>query len=291
MGTPEASPSTPLTSVEQIAAAAGNPKKLNGLVSFHDGPNCYNATLLGLGFVRRVAYSDGMEMRYFLESFCLPRSGEAQAGDVLAVNMNDSLAHVALYLGNEMIFEKYSIAGRFGQFRNQAYNDSLLAIRRLTDSDYFMGRREELACYQGKCPSRLVYVCDSAIKVNAELLSAQALKESKLIDAINDRLQAMVLDPKPLEFDNQTLVDVRALSKGISHLPGDRPEHLYVLVKANSIVGYLSNLGSEQLLEPVWTEARDQLRFELRKLQSRLEKTDVSVKTKRILAEPSWLGY
>lgn len=283
-------PAPAALSVEQISAMVGNPQKLNGVVSYHDGPNCFNATLIGMGYLQQIAFSDGLEMRYFLERYCLPRNGAPQPGDVLLLSQSNSLTHGALYLGEEKIFEKYSVAGRFGQFRNNAFKDSILAIRTMSDSDVFMGRREELQCQPGECAQRLVYSCAPAFTVNSDLLKARLTKPSVLIDQINGSLQGMMLDSKPFELDDSILGNLQVLVREVSQLTGDHPEHLYVLIKATSLIGYLYNLGGEQILEPPFVTAREQLRFHLRNLQTRIQKFDHSEKTARILAEPSWLG-
>ncbi|MFS4458833.1 hypothetical protein [Bdellovibrio sp. HCB2-146] len=116
-------------------------KSLFSSPSFHDGPNCYNTSLMALGYVSERMYSSGKELDFYLKNFCQEISTtpeEAPNGIVMTYRDNsERLAHAALLMGNGWVFEKNSYRGTNygssssytspGYYLFQRYNKSIYA--------------------------------------------------------------------------------------------------------------------------------------------------------------------
>src|SRR5688572_10655090 len=89
--------------VEPVASA--RVRALEGKINYHDGPNCFNATLYAAGFLDYLAQTDNVEMEYFLDRFCSVETREPIAGDILINEEPRYMSHAALSLGGERIFE------------------------------------------------------------------------------------------------------------------------------------------------------------------------------------------
>jgi hypothetical protein len=75
----------------------------------NNGPNCYNTTLLSLGYVDEVIHISPDEMNFYLHLFCKQtelRPEEAANGYVIVFRNLDRLAHTAAALGKRTDFRE-----------------------------------------------------------------------------------------------------------------------------------------------------------------------------------------
>lgn len=72
------------------------------------GPNCFNTTLLALGYTDDVTYTSSDELEFYLKKYC--SEVESKAANVVTFS-NDQLVHTAFKLPNGLILEKNSLYG------------------------------------------------------------------------------------------------------------------------------------------------------------------------------------
>ena len=82
------------------------------------GPNCFNASLVGKGYMDQLRYVDGMEFLFYVENFCqIENKTPMAAGNIIVSfgidqNFMDGeqselvVLHSMIGLGNDQIFEK-----------------------------------------------------------------------------------------------------------------------------------------------------------------------------------------
>ncbi|MBA2405811.1 MAG: hypothetical protein H0V66_13630 [Bdellovibrionales bacterium] len=80
----------------------------------HDGPNCWNSTLVTSGILSHFRYSEGAEMKFWMESpLCKERAATEplQPGDIIAIrNAKGEEVHGFIHLTNELSFSKNGFA-------------------------------------------------------------------------------------------------------------------------------------------------------------------------------------
>lgn len=67
-------------------------------VAHHDGPNCYNAALYGIGYVSELTFVDNSEFTFYIKKFCNPVTQPESVGDILTVMYPDgSYEHTIVF--------------------------------------------------------------------------------------------------------------------------------------------------------------------------------------------------
>mgnify|MGYP001402472567 CR=1 FL=1 len=128
-------------------------RTLNGVFALHDGPNCYNSTLIAKGYTQIISQTGDEELKYYLWTFCDRENGPPKVGDIIVktVGAESEIEHAATYIGSGKIFEKLSSAGIDGYFAHSppgVFHGNLLlssqyTIRKIKDSSYFTILAEE----------------------------------------------------------------------------------------------------------------------------------------------------
>ncbi len=254
---------------------------LDGVVSYHDGANCFNSVLAAKGYKDFLVHSDGIELRFFLETFCSRNTGKEQAEDILTVLREGTLEHAALSMDRNQIFDKKSTAGLYGRFDDRA--DSRYRIKGRLESTYIT------ECQSPHCEIQ-VYSCPSATDVRAQMSRCYGLAGQMGIRPLQAILQSITLANQPaFSLDSPALNFFNTISESLGKMRGTEECGVYILVSASSIFGQIWSLDEERDLGSEWDAARERLRINLFLLKERILKFDRSPKTIRIFQESSWI--
>ena len=262
-------------------APAWSVASLNGIVSYHDGANCFNAALAAKGYEDYLAMNDGIEVRYVLERFCALNEGHARPGDILTVLTAGTLDHAAVVIDRDHVFEKNSIAGLNGQFDDRA--DSAYAVKPRANSKFIT------ECAAPDCQIQ-TYTCAEASEVRRQNARCSAFVSQSGITSLRRMLQEITLNGKSrfvLKGDAQS--DFASITDVLAGLRGDEECALASLVSADSVTGHLLNLNRERSLGPGWEPALTAMRATLFRLRRRILDRDPSPETRRIFVEPSFI--
>lgn len=91
--------------------------KLNGVVSYHDGPNCLNGALAAQGYTDDLVHATTGEFFFYVFNFCERRPPEQRsAGDLLVVGPGE---HAAIQMDGDLVFEKRSFDGFYGYWNHE----------------------------------------------------------------------------------------------------------------------------------------------------------------------------
>ncbi len=150
---------------------------------FQDGPNCFNTSLISLGYSDKKVFTSVPEIKYYLKYHCKeiafnPRSLEPNT-ILTYTGPNGYLEHTAVALTNSKILEKNSL---YGAKHNEVYLDKYpgrYLIQNLRQSIFF-GKDDSLSGKAGKA-----YRCESDSKV---LIAKQNLLKNSDIKRLSDFL-------------------------------------------------------------------------------------------------------
>lgn len=282
------SPGISITESSDLSNARGSVDRprwslgsLEGIRSHHDGANCLNGVVTSLGYGDHLTYTDGIELRYFLEHFCRRNHGSPRVGDVLTVLREGTLEHGAIFLGNGRIFEKNSIAGFLGHLDNRA--DSFYQTKPITKSEYFN------ECRAPRCFVE-PYTCPNYSSVRPLMRRCVEASDRFGVTALREIFQEITLTSnQKFSLGPNAYSSMNKVIRSIESLNGDEECALYLLASSSSIVGQLFNLNEESNLGPSWIEAVESLRTVLKNAKGRILQFDKSDRTVRILRESSWI--
>lgn len=171
-------------------------------ISYHDGPNCFNAALVAKGMLNNITYVDAIEYRYFLETQC-QQTEEGVPGGLFSISTAGSLIHGGILINADSIFEKYSYAGFLGWSSKVQYPNPYLIdeasykIRPITESRYFLDcdancEVKKYSCVLQSASQRCSMVLiDSGINEIRELLERIYLDQNQQI-TFNDKLPSLM---------------------------------------------------------------------------------------------------
>lgn len=166
---------------------------------FQDGPNCFNTSLLSLGYSDKKVFTSVPEIKYYLKYHCkeIPFNPKSLESNTLLTytGPNNYLDHTAVALSSQKIIEKNSL---YGSKHAEVYMDKYpgrYLIQNLQQSIFF-GKDDSLRGKAGKA-----YRCDSEAKV---LATKQNLLKNNDIKRISDFLDYIsvlttIKDTKVLE--------------------------------------------------------------------------------------------
>lgn len=232
-------------------------------ISFRDGPNCFNAVLVGTGFVKEVTYTDPAELSFYLNKFCKRNDGAEKPGNILLITIDNYIEHAALSLPSGKIFEKNSSWGKYpdrnvGQqsFGNPAYMDEHLQSRDLS-SRYTVKKKEESRYFNRLLnplfrgpgiPERktLSYECPSLDELSLELNRLNHQDQVVAIREINQDIEKVLFsDEKLPTFSARINLKIKSVIEKIKASKLSSEEELFITTKLISLrvqLGFL--LGS-----------------------------------------------
>jgi hypothetical protein len=103
---------------------------MEGTYAAENGPNCFNAALVGTGVLDRLTYMHDLEARFWLtapEQVCKPAT-QASPGDLIMIRNHESRSevHGMIYVTPTLVFSKDGMRKQFGYGLQDA--DSVYAI-------------------------------------------------------------------------------------------------------------------------------------------------------------------
>lgn len=143
---------------------------------YQDGPNCFNTSLLTLGYTKNTVYSSEDELLFFVDNFCKPLKNTSSSSPLqrlilfqrLSVETGlKTLIHSAVSLGNNQIIEKYSLLGILNEAREDDPNPGIQITHQLSESLYSAKKSQPLF---GEIYEQDSYVCQNAEQVQTALL-------------------------------------------------------------------------------------------------------------------------
>lgn len=261
------------------ATQAWTPETLQGKQSFHEGPNCFNAALVGKGYLDNLIYTDAIEYRFFLEKFCSPVSStpDNSKGLLYAVERESRLEHGFLSIGTGTIFEKLSTAGVFSHY-DDSVSSSFYRIKELNDSPYVASCKEN-------CIVR-AFSCKSANEVRAIIQSCGVRPANGSIESLRRSLSSIALTSNyNYTLDDTVLAKFESLVEDVKNLSGIDECDLYALVAGFSLDWAIDRFNTERPLDKKWLVTYAKLRKQLRLLGDRIKSRDDSPQLTRILNE------
>lgn len=260
-------------------------QKVLGTVSFHDGPNGYNAASLAKGFTDHVGHTSNMEFRYYLTHFCEPTDSPTRRGDLVVVEKLSSsaegeLIHAMTTWTPRTAFEKFSAAGLNGTFSDKGNADY-----RFT---HFEDSNPVKNCGEGCQITN--YSCQKVGRVRETLKSCQNKKPFEAISLMRRNLEALSLNSKKdISEDYNKLIDFEQwMIHRVQGLDVTDDCALFYLSSWQSIVGHLDHLALQNLNKRISVAPPEKLKIKIRGLADRLKNQLTDEKSKRILEENTW---
>lgn len=261
-------------------------EKIEGLRSPHNGPNCFNGTLLFLGFIDEVRFVDESEMLYFLTGFCQATDRSSNQGEVVIWWDKGTAAHSAVIVGPNIIFEKDGVFGTFGD-KDNATKSHVFATTQIEGRHYFSTQRFSESRFKQ-------YKCSPSKDVIARL--SPILSESLIIELRSKAIELEQLGLTPtaeLRLPTGFLDSIHDLAKKLELLNGDETHALYAATLAASITGHMWELSNEiRKFRPESISAEDLSAFKgaekalivaYKPLAQRIQNVDKSAPTRMIL--------
>lgn len=218
-------------------------------VAYHDGPNCYNATLFGKGYVSELTFVDNSEFTFYINRFCKESSGPTSPGDIVTVkHLDDSYEHAALILENGIIFEKDSTWGKhpppgdsklkshesqeeIDRVTKERADSSLYKIKKMNQSSYFGD-----PVYKTHGRKFQSYKCRDSKEVKSELESLSLIPGVQEVLNLNKKIENLIFTDKLEKNWQEKLAPglTVVVETAIKNVTSD-DEGLYLLTKLQSL--------------------------------------------------------
>jgi hypothetical protein len=220
---------------------------LVGRFNLHDGPNCYNATMIAKGYSHIISQTADEELKYYLWNFCRRVNGPPIVGDILVKTdgREQDLEHAAAYVGNGRIFEKPGFGGMIGSFaqsppgvfQGDVKSESTYAIRKIEESDYFRKEKE---------PHRL-YRCRPLADIKAKMDVLKRQTEFQIIQTAKQTFSDLAFEPGPIRPENyqQLPSKIEAISTMLNQLSGRQEKDVFLYANAASVWINFANMTTE----------------------------------------------
>lgn len=259
-------------------------------VALYDGPNCFNAVFAGKGFLDALTHTSQDEAFYYLKRFCHLVKGPAVSGDILSVEIENSLEHLALKLSGENIFEKTSTWGRYdmlssaqdGRAETQKIKElhqrivaSQYSIKHQVQSPYF----NEIA-KKNSARSYKVYRCDNEKSVRSKLSTAAATPSVRVIESLNVSLESVIFgSSKHSDWREQVTPSLRKIGDLFASSEGNSENDLFAYLKLVSLADQIFHLNrwTEKSNPPEFDSALAKLQQASKLARQRLEATGDSL--------------
>jgi hypothetical protein len=225
---------------------------LDGRFNFHDGPNCYNATMIAKGYSTIISQTSDEELKYYLWNFCHRADDPPMVGDILVktTGAEHEVEHAAAYVGNGKIFEKPGFAGTNGSFarlppgvfQGDVKFESTYAIRKIEESTYFRNGKENHSLYR----------CQPLTDVRAKTAGLERLIEFQIIQMVKRMFSNLAFDPGSIHPENTRSLgkEIETVSAIVNQLPGKEEKDLFLYVNAASLWINLGNMRMELPHDP-----------------------------------------
>ncbi len=268
-------------------------RTLNGVFALHDGPNCYNSTLIAKGYTQIISQTGDEELKYYLWTFCDRENGPPKVGDIIVktVGAESEIEHAATYIGSGKIFEKLSSAGIDGYFAHSppgVFHGNLLlssqyTIRKIKDSSYFKDELESIRIYR----------CQPALKVRKKTDRFRSSPDFRMLRLTKQMLSDLAFNKDPGNLEEyKTLSDkIHSIAGLLDHLSGYGEKDLFLYVNAASIWIHILNMQREFDSQNIPTSASyNQLTDSLKSLSERIRSAQDSDKINFILGASNELN-
>lgn len=200
----------------------------------NDGPNCFNAAFMALGYVKDVIHTSTYEAVFYLKNFCqevATVAPKAKNGALIVyVGADSVMYHMAVALGNGRVFEKYNYGGYHRTSRKDASRPGEYFIQDFQSSYYFQR-------YSSKTTK--VFHCVEAEVAREKLAPLQQLGSVQSLRLITEHLAADVLRVEPSRIDEffagQALSYLEEVKIILKVPPKSLLEQVYVTALVSSI--------------------------------------------------------
>lgn len=250
---------------------------LNGVQTFHSGPNCLNGVMAGKGIIDNLVYIDSVEMRFILDNYCDLKTSPAVAGDIIAVIREGTIEHGAIFLNQQQIFEKHSTAALYGPYPNS--KDSVYKKISRLDSEYFTQDQNVRKIENYSCqPSVAIRTSLENVCTDKEMLNLvlQMRKSFENISLTKTQNLNNVYVPRQEIF--------RFIEKS-DKLNGTDLCSTYLFSIGVSTLGSIYHLNQELSTE---SDLLHSLMTTLLNLKAKIESANPAPKTQKIMSEFRW---
>jgi len=217
-------------------------------VSYHDGPNCFNAALVAAGFSDDIVYVDSLEYAFYLESFCSEQvKAPFATGNLLVylgvephpfADQNEiKIQHAAFSLGGGKLIEKTSNRGRLFGKKEGRELPGVYQVKNLSQSAF--------ATRTSGTKLVKAYKCQSPEQVRKKIASLNedplAQQLSSLRQKFSDQIQTM--EPAYIQGLNEEL---KAITQAILSREGTTEGDLFVAALSRSLFGTIESALEER---------------------------------------------
>lgn len=228
-------------------------------ITYQDGPNCFNAALVGKGYLDEIAYTSSAEFAFFIHRFCQPKTGSEKPGDLLTLQDDGTYMHGALALGNGQIFEKRGLWGRnmpaekpsdginmppsaniLKQEEQERFDDSRYVTHGRKDS-YYLNPQTRSALGDPP-PQEQDYSCLPKKMVQASLNELYTLPVSASIRSLNKEMEPLFLKKETPQISADQIARIEKIAELLQGTSPEGEKSLFALTSAWSLQGSLSNL-------------------------------------------------
>lgn len=211
--------------------------ELNGKVSYHNGPNCFNAVSLVQGFTNLKTHTSGMSLRFHLENFCT-QTNTPERGDVMTIRRQRTLEHASTVWSKELVFEKGSMSGLNGNFDDRV-EGSIYRFLNPSNSPYVTN------CQQN-CKIEY-YTCQFDYNKEKSLEACKKTTRFKEILDLKNELETISFTDNDSDENivQQIAMRVDSITPQVESLSRNDPCAIFYLSEWDGIFGHVYNLAQE----------------------------------------------
>ena len=217
-------------------------EKLNGVVSYHAGANCFNGALAAAGYVDDLQYMSGAEFKFFVSRFCGKNVKPPKKGDLFVISSDGNLDHAAIYLDDSHVFEKPGMMGFHSDDSDIQDPDA-----RKKHAEYQVNTIKASLDFQACGKSCVVntYHCAKPGKVRALLSKCDERLNQLNTSRLSEELNAITLNPDRVAvLSDSAIQTIEDWASALDHLNEKDFCSLYILTKGISIYQGMANLRS-----------------------------------------------
>jgi hypothetical protein len=267
-------------------------EKLNSLTAYHDGANCFNATLAVAGYTNDLIHVSGGEFTFFLDNFCDKRTGTPQRNDFVVFSGKISISHSATYLHDDQVFEK---AGGWGYYHTLVRNGTAIGPPPSYRTIPLAEAIDNQNCGYQKC-SVETYQCANSDTVKATLAKCDQELNQFPIAQLYAELNSFTLNPERLPIlSYEAIQSIEEWATALDHLSAHDFCSMYAFAKSYSLFAYVTNLSADTYFKqsnvglPFWSyrffSAKDHFKKAFHQATLAMKKNMHDETTRKILAE------
>lgn len=248
--------------------------------AYHDGPNCFNAALVGKGYLSELTYTEDVEISFFLDKFCHEVAPPERSGDILIVARKEGLAHAAVALSDGNIFEKLSTWGKSPalipeQSDGRSPEAKAQETRERSEASQYLVKQKSSSPYFNSPEAKIkIYRCKDADEVSVKLKSLNQTREIQALQKINKKIEDIVFKEKLSPTYQEDLApSIAKFADMVSKTKLNGENAQFLQVKTASLLGQLFHLNPSGLASESkkYSDAKEKLQAAKKVLDQKIK--------------------